>query len=168
MPHSPAPQRTFFLLLTQQSRKQESRELHSGIRERVQPGLAAFGAEPAVRFIGGTAIHAEIHSFSSKAFSFILARCLCPVNEGPFICFLFLSFCRLPHRKNIPARKSRDIICCKDDLTSGFPQQRQPRKRSYRPWGCCLRPGSPSFPRKIRLSAAFRLRHNEFSRYLTN
>ena len=23
-------------------------------------------------------------------------------------------------------------------LTSGFPQQRQPRKRSCRPWGCCL------------------------------
>ena len=28
--------------------------------------------------------------------------------------------------------------------SSGFPQQQQPRKRSYRPWGCCLCPGSPS------------------------
>ena len=26
-------------------------------------------------------------------------------------------------------------------LTSGSPQQPQPRTRSYRPWGCCLPPG---------------------------
>ena len=45
---------------------------------------------------------------------------------------------------------------------SEIPQQRQPRKRSCQPWGCCLRPGSPSFPRKIRLSAAFGLRRRDF------
>ena len=32
-------------------------------------------------------------------------------------------------------------------LTLMLPQQQQPRKRSYRPWGCYQRPGSPSFPR---------------------
>ena len=49
-----------------------------------------------------------------------------------------------------------------EKITSGFPQQQQQRSRSYRPWGCCQRPGSPSFPRKIRLSAAFRLRRRDF------
>ena len=33
-------------------------------------------------------------------------------------------------------------------LTSGTPQQQQPRKRSYRPWGCYLRPGNPSSQRE--------------------
>ena len=41
-------------------------------------------------------------------------------------------------------------------------RQQQPRKRSCRPWGCYLRPGSPSSRRKIRLSAAFRLRRRDF------
>ena len=47
-------------------------------------------------------------------------------------------------------------------FTSEIPQQQQPRKRSYRPWGCYLRPGSPSSQRQIRLSAAFRLRRRDF------
>ena len=47
---------------------------------------------------------------------------------------------------------------------SGFPQQQQPRRRSYRPWGCCPRPGSPSFPRQIRLTAALCLRRRDFWR----
>ena len=46
--------------------------------------------------------------------------------------------------------------------SSGTPQQQQPRKRSCRPWGCYQRPGSPSFPRKIRRSAAFGLGHKGF------
>ena len=52
----------------------------------------------------------------------------------------------------------------KKNLTSsGTPQQQQPRKRSYRPWGCYLRPGSPSSQQKIRLTAAFLLCRNGFS-----
>ena len=47
-------------------------------------------------------------------------------------------------------------------LTSGFPQQPQRRKRWRRPWGCCPCPGSPSFPRQIRLSAALCLRCGDF------
>ena len=32
--------------------------------------------------------------------------------------------------------------------SSGTPQQQQPRKRSYRPWGCYLRSRNPRKPRK--------------------
>ena len=49
-------------------------------------------------------------------------------------------------------------------LTSGFQQLQQRKPRSYQPWGCCLRPGSPSSPRKIRLSAALALGHKGYSR----
>ena len=55
------------------------------------------------------------------------------------------------------------FVLNREEITSSeTPQQQQPRKRSYRPWGCCLRPGSPSSQRKIRLSAAFRLRRRDF------
>ena len=46
--------------------------------------------------------------------------------------------------------------------SSGTPQQQQPRKRSYRPWGCYLRPGSPSSQRPSRQKAAFVLQRNGF------
>ena len=49
-------------------------------------------------------------------------------------------------------------------LTSGFQQLQQRKPRSYRPWGCCLRPGSPSFQHHIRLSAALPLGRKGFSR----
>ena len=48
------------------------------------------------------------------------------------------------------------------NLTSEIPQQQQPRKRSYRPWGCYQRPGSPSSQRQIRLAAALGLRRRDF------
>ena len=48
------------------------------------------------------------------------------------------------------------------EITSEIPQQQQPRKRSYRPWGCYQRPGSPSSQRQIRLAAALGLRRRDF------
>ena len=49
-------------------------------------------------------------------------------------------------------------------LTSSelLPQPQQ-RKQWRRPWGCCPCPGSPSFPRQIRLAAALCLRRKAFS-----
>ena len=48
------------------------------------------------------------------------------------------------------------------NLTSEILRRQLRQRQSYRPWGCCLRPGSPSSQRKIRLSAAFRLRRGDF------
>ena len=50
-----------------------------------------------------------------------------------------------------------------ENLTSGFQQLQQRKPRSYRPWGCCQRPGSPSSPHQIRLSAALPLGRKGFS-----
>ena len=91
------------------------------------------------------------------------------------------SCCPLPHacvdkcgqkqnfrseNSNKKCSRSKDqehFVLNQEEITSsGTPQQQQPRKRSYRPWGCYLRPGSPSSQRKIRLSAAFRLRRRDF------
>ena len=69
-------------------------------------------------------------------------------------------------QKNAPNLTIRSIfvLFVEEISPSGFPQQPQPRKRSYRPWGCCLRLGSPSFPRQIRLTAALCLRCRDFWR----
>ena len=60
----------------------------------------------------------------------------------------FIKYSAFIQNKCPPA--SRRAFIVEKITSSGFPQQRQPRKRSYRPWGCYLRPGSPSSQCEIR------------------
>ena len=64
-------------------------------------------------------------------------------------------------RKKYPLQKQR-VRSCLREITSEPLQQQQPRKRSCRPWGCYLRPGSPSSQRPSRQKAAFVLLRNGF------
>ena len=53
--------------------------------------------------------------------------------------------CKFPFLdKKSPALADRgnSVMWEKNLTSSGTPQQQQPRRRSCRPWGCCLRPGS--------------------------
>ena len=54
-------------------------------------------------------------------------------------------------RKKCPLQRAEGTITIRGITSSGFLQQQQPRKRSYRPWGCYLRPGNPSSQHESRL-----------------